>query len=39
MTAFALFFAGTAAIGIPAVILCWLLDRRNRRLKAAAGIG
>lgn len=38
MTAFALFFAGTAAVGIPAVILCWLLDRRNRRLKAAAGI-
>jgi PAT family beta-lactamase induction signal transducer AmpG len=36
MVAYALFFAGTAAVGIPAVILCWLLDRRNRRLKAAA---
>lgn len=35
MVAYALFFAGTAAVGIPAVILCWLLDRRNRRLKAA----
>lgn len=32
--AYALFFAGTATVGIPAVILCWMLDRRNRRLKA-----
>ncbi|HZV83813.1 MAG TPA: MFS transporter [Brevundimonas sp.] len=38
MTAFALFFAGTAAVGIPAVILCWLLDRRNRRLKAQLAV-
>jgi PAT family beta-lactamase induction signal transducer AmpG len=34
MTAYALFFAGTAAVGVPALILCWMLDRRNRRLKA-----
>lgn len=34
MTAYALFFAGTAAVGIPAVILCWFLERRNRRQKA-----
>jgi MFS transporter, PAT family, beta-lactamase induction signal transducer AmpG len=39
MVAYALFFAGTAAVGIPAVILCWLLDRRNRRLKMAAAAG
>jgi len=38
MIAYALFFAGTAAVGIPAVFLCWLLDRRNRRLKAEAGL-
>lgn len=37
MVAYALFFAGTAAVGIPAVFLCWLLDRRNRRLKEAVG--
>lgn len=37
MVAYAMFFAGTAAVGIPAVFLCWLLDRRNRRLKAAVG--
>ena len=37
MVAYALFFAGTAAVGIPAVFLCWLLDRRNRQLKAAGG--
>jgi PAT family beta-lactamase induction signal transducer AmpG len=37
MVAYALFFAGTAAVGIPAVLLCWLLDRRNRRLKEAVG--
>ncbi|NBB51665.1 MFS transporter [Rhizobium sp. CRIBSB] len=36
MVAYALFFAGTAAVGIPAVILCWLLDRRNRKLRAAS---
>lgn len=33
MTAYALFFAGTAAVGIPAVILCAFLERRNQRLK------
>ena len=37
MTAYALFFAGTALVGIPAVMLCWILDRRNRRLKAELG--
>lgn len=37
MTAYALFFAGTAVVGIPAVFLCWVLDRRNRRLKAEFG--
>lgn len=37
MTAYALFFAGTALVGIPAVVLCWILDRRNRRLKAELG--
>lgn len=31
MEAYALFFAGTAAVGIPALILCWILDRRMRR--------
>lgn len=39
MQAYAMFFAGTAAVGVPAVILCWVLDRRNRRLKAAAAAG
>ncbi len=38
MTAYALFFAGTALVGVPAVILCWILDRRNRRLKAELGV-
>lgn len=37
MTAYALFFAGTAAVGIPAVLLCAILERRNRRLKREAG--
>ena len=36
MTAYALFFAGTALVGIPAVILCWFLERRNQRLKRQA---
>ena len=39
MTAYALFFAGTAAVGVPALILCWMLDRRNQRLKAEAASG
>ena len=30
MEAYGLFFAGTAAVGIPAVLLCWLLLRRTR---------
>ena len=34
MTAYALFFAATAMVGIPAVVLCWILERRNRRLRA-----
>lgn len=39
MTAYALFFAGTAAVGVPAVVLCWFLERRNRRLKALTSQG
>lgn len=31
MEAYGLFFAGTAAVGIPAVLLCWLLLRRTRQ--------
>ena len=30
MDAYAIFFAGTAAVGIPALILCWFLDRHRR---------
>ncbi len=33
MVAYAMFFAGTAAVGIPAVVLCWFLERRNRKLR------
>ena len=29
MEAYAIFFAGTAAIGVPALFLCWLLQRRH----------
>ena len=36
MNAYALFFAGTALVGVPAVILCWFLERRNQRLKRQA---
>ncbi|WP_428151159.1 AmpG family muropeptide MFS transporter [Brevundimonas sp.] len=32
MEAYALFFAGTAAVGIPAVFLCWLLLKRQERI-------
>lgn len=39
MNAYALFFAGTAMVGIPAVILCWFLERRNQRLKREAEAG
>jgi MFS transporter, PAT family, beta-lactamase induction signal transducer AmpG len=35
-TAYAQFFAGTAAIGIPAVILCLVLDRKAREKAARA---
>lgn len=31
MSAYALFFAGTAAVGIPALVLCWILQQRLRR--------
>lgn len=31
MEAYGLFFAGTAAVGIPAVLLCWLLLKRTRQ--------
>lgn len=37
LTAYALFFAGTAAIGIPALLLCILLERSTRRRLPAAG--
>lgn len=37
MEGFALFFAGTAAVGIPALILCWFLQRINRRRDERAG--
>ena len=33
MTAYALFFTGTAVIGIPALVLCILLGARHRRLQ------
>lgn len=39
MTAYALFFAGTAAVGVPALILCWMLDRRNQKLRAQQAPG
>ena len=32
MAAYALFFLGSGAIGIPALLLFWVLDRRQRRL-------
>jgi PAT family beta-lactamase induction signal transducer AmpG len=35
MEAYALFFAGTAAVGIPAVFLCWLLLRLNKQASPA----
>jgi len=37
MDGYALFFACTAAVGIPAVILCWVLQRRNNKLAARIG--
>ena len=36
MDAYAIFFAGAAAIGIPALVLCFVLVARMRRLAAAA---
>ena len=35
MTGYALFFAGTAAIGIPTLILCVILASRVRRQRLA----
>ncbi|HEV7228784.1 AmpG family muropeptide MFS transporter [Brevundimonas sp.] len=38
MEGFALFFAGTAAVGIPALILCWMLQYRTKKqAREAAG--
>jgi PAT family beta-lactamase induction signal transducer AmpG len=37
MEAYALFFAGTAAVGIPAVLLCWMLLKHHRKAKESAG--
>lgn len=31
MEGYALFFACTAAVGIPALVLCWMLQQRNKR--------
>jgi PAT family beta-lactamase induction signal transducer AmpG len=36
MEGYALFFAGTAAVGIPAVILCWFLKRRMDQARRTA---
>ena len=36
MEAYAIFFACTAAVGIPALVLCWLLERRVRRARLVA---
>lgn len=36
MEAFAMFFVGTALVGIPAVILCYLLNRNTQRKAARA---
>lgn len=35
MHAYAIFFAGTAAVGIPALILCWVLQHRHNKVRAA----
>jgi len=32
MDGYALFFVGTAAVGVPALLMCWVLSRRQRRL-------
>lgn len=32
MEAYAIFFAGTAAVGVPALVLCWLLQRRHKKV-------
>lgn len=39
MEGFALFFAGTAAVGIPALILCWMLQYKTRKQAREAGPG
>ena len=36
MEAYAVFFAATAAVGIPAVLLCWALLLRQRKVESAA---
>lgn len=36
MTAYALFFTGTAVVGVPALVLCIMLGARHRRLQKAA---
>lgn len=36
MEGYALFFAATAAIGIPTLILCWMLQQRTRRESSGA---
>jgi MFS transporter, PAT family, beta-lactamase induction signal transducer AmpG len=38
MMAYAIFFAGTAAVGIPALILCIMLGQRHKREQAAAAL-
>jgi PAT family beta-lactamase induction signal transducer AmpG len=37
MEAYALFFAGTAAVGIPAVLLCWILLKHHRKAAGPTG--
>lgn len=39
MHAYALFFAGTAAVGIPALLLCWILHQRTRKALLAERAG
>ncbi len=34
MTGYALFFAGTAVVGVPALLLCWMLYGRQKRQRA-----
>ena len=39
MTGYALFFAGTAAIVAPSVILCWFLASHQKRAKLRESSG